>query len=444
MKTIFKSFLMVVVSLLIYKSSIGQSNQNQPVGNKFTPDHWEQAISIGDSKGSNGYYEYSVMLTPEYTIMQDKKIQIVLHLQIKNKHGKTIPPTKKDAARNSGGLTGAVQNVADQENGVSGDTQGKNQDKQAQDKANEIQKKNNEMQGKAKSPSTTVLKVKAVFDNGDQELSGNGQTYIFTPPQETSKFVQLVVYLKIQEESTVTFQAASVILVNQSMKEQDEQRQILYTEQAKANKTLKLSETNCYKLKDNIAYWFARLYYYITLYEIENSYKFEHPDFMMHFISVFYQMYNANLQSYLAGGKQYTNQWGSYFEYCAENNYNVNSKIELPTTVAEASINGVIAHIKGDMEEALVKTFEEHKKLYNQPYQFDDYKTDFFETNRQIFDQVKTAFINEVGKKWAASEKTADYAQKLGVGINIDEIYQWRSDEWENAKKKLIQMGITK
>jgi hypothetical protein len=41
----------------------------------------------------------------------------------------------------------------------------------------------------------------------------------------------------------------------------------------------------------DLPYWFARLYQYITLYEIEDRQKLSYPCFLLHFIPIFYDSY---------------------------------------------------------------------------------------------------------------------------------------------------------
>lgn len=243
--------------------------------------------------------------------------------------------------------------------------------------------------------------------------------------------------------------------------------------------------------RSDLPYWFAELYYYITLYEIEKRSLFSHPAFVMHFIPIFYDMYADAAQTFSKSGATGTavsaettmkralieGMAGATAGWAAgmvaqavagaaqaaitrvampdhwRDHFLIASQIVDPSQVypyimaaTKSIISGVKAHIQGDMDQALVKAYRTYTEKYSNVPPFDTFYPDFFDRNKQIFGEVRVALINELvnrGLGLAAFNRRVDpnFASKaadiINMGLNIDEIYRWREKAWQWAKATL-------
>lgn len=191
-------------------------------------------------------------------------------------------------------------------------------------------------------------------------------------------------------------------------------------------------------------YWFAKLYELITWHEIADRDKFQHPSFLLHFIPIFYDMYYNALRHYL--NKQFdqvSERWVKHFRMT--DRHFAESFNEYLNDITESIVTGVSAHIEGDMEEALVEAF----RIYVAKYclanaSLNDFRRDFFETNRAVFAKVQASFLAELARG-GPSPLPVEQGQLLlnvgqratGKGLDIEIIYQWRAKAWAGALQEL-------
>jgi hypothetical protein len=194
----------------------------------------------------------------------------------------------------------------------------------------------------------------------------------------------------------------------------------------------------------DMPYWFARLYQYITMYEIKDRSKLSYPCFLLHFIPIFYDTYAVAAEAFKSAGT-IPGHWREHFGMA--------KLIVDPTTpdpwaraVTKSLVSGVKAHIKVDMAPSLEKAYRTFDAKYTSVPSFDTYKPDFFGRNRVVFAKVRDTIINEIvnrGLGMAARGRSVDpkLANKAGkilkIGLQIDEIYDWREVAWKTAKSKL-------
>jgi len=191
-------------------------------------------------------------------------------------------------------------------------------------------------------------------------------------------------------------------------------------------------------------YWFARLYQYITMYEIQDREALSYPCFVLHFIPVFYDSYFVAADAFMkkanipAHWQEHFNMAGLFTDPAQIMPY--------MNAVTNSVITGVTAHIKGDMAPSLEKAYRSFSAKYSSVPPFDTYKPDFFDRNRPIFEKVRLALINEVVNRatgLAMMGKSVDpnFASKaadvMNMGLNVDEIYGWREDAWRTARFRL-------
>jgi hypothetical protein len=198
----------------------------------------------------------------------------------------------------------------------------------------------------------------------------------------------------------------------------------------------------------DMAYWFARLYAYITQFEIRDKDKLDQPCFLLHFIPVFYDSYFVAASAFME--KRQQDIPAHWVEHFAMAGLMVDPSLLMPwvNAVTRSLVSGVTAHIKGDMAASLAKGYRGFSAKFTGVPSFDTFKDDFFAKNRATFEDVKLAIINEVvnrGTGLAAFGKSvnpnfaAQAGQILKIGLNIDDIYQWREDAWAKAKTDLGQ-----
>lgn len=195
-------------------------------------------------------------------------------------------------------------------------------------------------------------------------------------------------------------------------------------------------------------YWFAELYEIITGEELlaARQGKFEHPSFVLHFIPIFYDMYYDSLQAFEKGDlSKVSPLWQRHFKTATES-----SAGDLSAITASVE-TGVEAHIKGDMSEALVRAFQSYVKKYCLAgASLDDYKKDFFETNKKVFEGVQREFLLRLAAKGPfpgpvdINAPVIGTGQRItGIGLSVDTVYEWRRKAWESALSKLAAAPAT-
>lgn len=198
--------------------------------------------------------------------------------------------------------------------------------------------------------------------------------------------------------------------------------------------------------RSDMPYWFARLYQYITLYEIQDRGVLSHPCFLLHFIPIFYDSYVVAAEAFKKKGS-IPSHWQDHFNM-ASLIVDPSQLIPWVNAVTKSLISGVTAHIKGDMAPSLEKAYRTFSVKYTGVPPFDTFKQDFFDRNRPIFAKVRETLVNELvnrGMGLATFGKSVDpsfaskAAEVVNMGLNIDEIYKWREDAWRTAKLKLRQ-----
>ncbi|HVR47473.1 MAG TPA: DUF4157 domain-containing protein [Candidatus Binatia bacterium] len=225
-------------------------------------------------------------------------------------------------------------------------------------------------------------------------------------------------------------------------------------ELSRANATLTKSRTVADTIigpgaTSDLGYWFAELYFYITQGEIAQRARFQHPAFVMHFIPTFYDMYAVNAEEFSKGdfGKIAPN-WQGHFAWSSIP-ANPNQFEQYLLEVTASLVSGVRAHIIGDMPAALANAYLTYALDYCEALPFDCYRLDFFDLNKPIFVGVRQNLINELINRPLAihgmGPLSPDFAgtmgDRLGMGLNIDEVYAWRSVAWEQAKGMIKSQG---
>jgi hypothetical protein len=266
---------------------------------------------------------------------------------------------------------------------------------------------------------------------GCKKQTGDGKNWIFSATA-TPGFI----YLPPAKTAPVVKAAPTTVCPDE-----------LSAAQATLKKSQEVADTILGKgATSDMPYWFARLYQYITLYEIQDRDKLTQPCFMLHFIPVFYDSYLVAVDAFKNKGT-IPAHWQDHFNMAA---LILDSSQLIPWTnaVAKSLAHGVSAHIQGDMAPSLEKAYRTFSAKYSGVPSFDTFKADFFERNRPVFAKVRTTLVNELvnrGMGFAMYGKSIDpnFASKaaeiVGVGLNIDEIYKWREEAWRTAKVKLGQ-----
>jgi hypothetical protein len=195
-------------------------------------------------------------------------------------------------------------------------------------------------------------------------------------------------------------------------------------------------------------YWFAKLYEYITYYEIEitRSGQLDQPGFVLHFIPVFYDMYADALKKYQSGDRAGVHSlWVAHFSTAGRPR--TGSFSDWIGGVVASIKTGVEAHIRGDMAHALEQAYRSYIRKYclaNPP--FDRFKRDFFDTMKPVFEKAKAALLLNVSQlgPFPVPPEVGQFIlakgeQTVGGGLSVDRIYAWRAEAWQNAQRSLGQ-----
>jgi len=200
-------------------------------------------------------------------------------------------------------------------------------------------------------------------------------------------------------------------------------------------------------IRSNI-YWFAKLYELITHFEIESAATLKHPGFLLHFIPVFYDMYFNALEGFLnkkPGGVSAL--WRAHFA-SSSGRPDMSGIMGWTRDIALSIQTGATAHIQGDMDKALVRSYQSYVAKYSLTgITLDTFKDDFLIRNRPVFVKVQAEFFLEISNlsTFPGRPEVGQYiigvGQRSGVGggLDLDEVFQWRELAWESAKRILGQ-----
>jgi hypothetical protein len=192
-------------------------------------------------------------------------------------------------------------------------------------------------------------------------------------------------------------------------------------------------------------YWFAKLYELITYFEILRIDGLQHPGFLLHFIPVFYNMYSDALDDFQNNNLgRVSALWRLHFTTAGRPS--VGSFSDWQRGVQNSIVTGVSAHIRGDMATALERAYRSYVAKYcltNVP--FDTFRTDFFERNRPVFNEVQASFFLELSRRGPFPVRPEVGQAIIGVGaqvsggLDLDEVFRWRATAWAEAKRRLGQ-----
>ncbi|HEY7109693.1 MAG TPA: hypothetical protein VH415_09715 [Nitrososphaeraceae archaeon] len=190
-------------------------------------------------------------------------------------------------------------------------------------------------------------------------------------------------------------------------------------------------------------YWFAKLYSDTTYLEIRDLNKVEHPAMIAHFIPIFFGLYKQAIDSYMK--RDYQNipaEWMNHFKSSQD------AKVSL--TGAQVSIESAVpAHIQGDMPKAFVQAYKSFVSKYcpNNPPTLDYFRSSFFgPAALKIFPESQAGLFLELARIFRPPGTSIEQTQ-LGIrigseifnGLDINTVYKWREQAWEDAKKILKQ-----
>ena len=184
-------------------------------------------------------------------------------------------------------------------------------------------------------------------------------------------------------------------------------------------------------------YWFAKLYEIMTAFEIGAARDYKHPGFVLHFIPVFYGMYNRALDGWAAGGAGVSDLWRKHFEKTGRPETGM---MAWSDGVLTSIITGTVAHVRGDMSQALESAYRSYVSKYclNPAPPFDTYKADFFAMGA-VFNQARTAAMSLVASLGPVNEAGVKFGDSLGGGLDINQVEKWRAEAWADAKRRLGQ-----
>jgi hypothetical protein len=185
-------------------------------------------------------------------------------------------------------------------------------------------------------------------------------------------------------------------------------------------------------------YWFAKLYEITTGFEIGAARSYKHPGFVLHFIPIFYVMYNSALDAWTAGGAGVSQLWREHFTKTGRPD--MDSIMAWSNGVITSIVTGTIAHVRGDMGKALESAYRSYVSKYclNPAPPFDTYKQDFF-TMGAVFNQARAAAMSLVASLGPIPEAGVKLGDALRAGLDVSQVEQWRAKAWADAKQSLGQ-----
>jgi hypothetical protein len=186
-------------------------------------------------------------------------------------------------------------------------------------------------------------------------------------------------------------------------------------------------------------FWFAKLYEITTGFEISAARDYKEPGFVLHFIPIFYNMYNQALDSWGAGGGGAVSPlWRVHF--MSTGRPDTDSIWSWSNGVVTSLVTGVNAHIRGDMGQALETAYRSFVKKYclDPAPPFDTYKEDFFAMGT-VFNQARAAAMSLVASLGPIPEAGVKVGDALGAGLDVGQVNQWRAEAWAEGKRRLGQ-----
>jgi len=219
--------------------------------------------------------------------------------------------------------------------------------------------------------------------------------------------------------------------------------------QATLDKSRKIASTILKRdAVNDLPYWFARLYQYVTQQEIDTRNTLTYPCFLLHFIPVFYDTYAAVVDAYKSNGK-IPDHWQPHFALAASLSVDpANDLMMWMLAVNKSLVLAVTAHIQGDMAPSLEQAYRSFSAKYTGVPPFDAFKDDFFARNLPVFEKARLSLVNELvnrGSGLAMMGKSIDpkfaseAAKAINMGLDTAEIMKWREEVWKTAKQKLGQ-----
>lgn len=199
---------------------------------------------------------------------------------------------------------------------------------------------------------------------------------------------------------------------------------------------------------NDLPYWFARLYQYVTLHEIEERNTLTYPCFLLHFIPVFYDTYAAVVDAYKSKGNVPAH-WQPHFALAASLSVDPAQDVMVWMLAVNKCLGlAVTAHVQGDMAPSLEQAYRSYSAKYTGVPPFDAFKEDFFARNLPVFEKARLSLVNELvnrGTGLAMFGKSVDpkfaseVAKTIKMGLDTAEIMKWREEAWKTAKLKLGQ-----
>ena len=193
-------------------------------------------------------------------------------------------------------------------------------------------------------------------------------------------------------------------------------------------------------------YWFAKLYEFITYEEIRAIGQFRHPAFVMHFIPHFYGLYYDALKAWNENRRSAVGPlWTRHFTLAGRPD--VSGVVAWASGVRNSIVSGATAHIQGDMVTALERAYRSYVAKYclSPPPRLDDFRPDFFETNRIVFDRAKADLLLDAARyspfpfRPEMGQFVFAMGEPLAGGLNVNDVYQWRENVWATVKRRLGQ-----
>jgi hypothetical protein len=167
---------------------------------------------------------------------------------------------------------------------------------------------------------------------------------------------------------------------------------------AECIRVLGAQEATAARLKGNGKYWFARVYYYVTLHELENIDRgiYQYPHMKMQEVIHFNTTYATNLAAW-ESGRQAEPNWQAAFA-AAESS---SSWLGASKSIGNALLPSMEAHIRFDLPRAIAAVYELHYAGLPGA-SLDEFSHDFFAMS-SVFDRANedlSAEIDKAGNDW--------------------------------------------
>jgi Family of unknown function (DUF5995) len=191
------------------------------------------------------------------------------------------------------------------------------------------------------------------------------------------------------------------------------------------------------QLKGDMKYWFARVYYYVTKFELQKLQKgdYLYPHMKMQEVIQFYNTYKTNLDNWQANNKDLVEaNWQQAFA-SAES---MNDGSWLRTTsleIMKALLPSMEAHIRFDLPRAIAAVYDLHYAGIPGAG-MSNFKADFFRMG-EVFEQANDALTKEIDEdeSWLRSfDPTSwNWSQEAGFPF-IFHVGLERNMAWEKAE----------